>query len=88
MRAGVGLATRSFAGPAYVDVHIAHFVHLQLRFKESFNIKAFRLFTGHQTGRAKLPKDIRAALPSSDKKNLYYKDTPGEILRELWRRTN
>ncbi|OXC79338.1 DUF72 domain-containing protein [Caballeronia sordidicola] len=52
----------------------------------TFNIKAFRLFTGHQTDRTKLPKDIRAALPPSDKKNLYYKDTPGEILRELWRR--
>lgn len=52
----------------------------------TFNIKAFRLFTGHQTDRDKLPKDIRAALPASDKKNLYYKDTPGEILRELWRR--
>lgn len=25
-------------------------------------------------------------LPPSEKKNLYYKDTPGEILRELWRR--
>jgi uncharacterized protein YecE (DUF72 family) len=52
----------------------------------TFNIKAFRLFTGHQTDRAKLPKDIQAALPASDKKNLYYKDTPGEILHELWRR--
>lgn len=52
----------------------------------TFNIKAFRLFTGHQTDRAKLPKDIQAALPASDKKKLYYKDTPGEILRELWRR--
>jgi uncharacterized protein YecE (DUF72 family) len=52
----------------------------------TFNIKAFRLFTGHQTDRSKLPKDIQAALPTSDKKNLYYKDTPGEILRELWRR--
>jgi uncharacterized protein YecE (DUF72 family) len=52
----------------------------------TFNIKAFRLFTGHQTDRTKLPKDIQAALPPSDKKNLYYKDTPGEILRELWRR--
>lgn len=52
----------------------------------TFNIKAFRLFTGHQTDRTKLPKDIQAALPASDKKNLYYKDTPGEILRELWRR--
>jgi uncharacterized protein YecE (DUF72 family) len=52
----------------------------------TFNIKAFRLFTGHPTDRTKLPKDIQAALPPSDKKNLYYKDTPGEILRELWRR--
>jgi uncharacterized protein YecE (DUF72 family) len=52
----------------------------------TFNVKAFRLFTGHQTDRAKLPKDIQAALPASDKKNLYYKDTPGELLRELWRR--
>jgi uncharacterized protein YecE (DUF72 family) len=52
----------------------------------TFNIKAFRLFTGHQTDRTKLPKDIQAALPPSEKKNLYYKDTPGEILRELWRR--
>ncbi|MEX3640207.1 DUF72 domain-containing protein [Paraburkholderia sp. BR14320] len=51
-----------------------------------FNIKAFRLFTGHQTDRTRLPKDIQAALPPSDKKNLYYKDTPGEVLRELWRR--
>lgn len=48
-----------------------------------FNIKAFRLFTGHQTDRAKLPKDIQAALPPSEKKNLYYNDTPGEILAEL-----
>ncbi len=52
----------------------------------TFNIKAFRLFTGHQTDRTKLPKDIQAALPRGEKKNLYYKDTPGEILRELWRR--
>jgi uncharacterized protein YecE (DUF72 family) len=52
----------------------------------TFNIKAFRLFTGHQTDRTKLPKDIQAVLPPSDKKNLYYKDTPGDILRELWRR--
>jgi uncharacterized protein YecE (DUF72 family) len=52
----------------------------------TINIKAFRLFTGHQTERNKLPKDILAALPPSDKKNIYYKDTPGEILRELWRR--
>ncbi|HIH2751414.1 TPA: DUF72 domain-containing protein [Burkholderia lata] len=52
----------------------------------TFNIKAFRLFTGHQADRTKLPKDILGALPASDRKNLYYKDTPGEIRRELWRR--
>ncbi|CAN7492369.1 DUF72 domain-containing protein [Caballeronia sp. LjRoot34] len=51
-----------------------------------FNIKAFRLFTGHQIDPKKLPKDIQAALPASDKKNLYYKDTPGDVLKELWRR--
>jgi uncharacterized protein YecE (DUF72 family) len=37
----------------------------------TFNIKAFRLFTGHQADRTKLPKDIQAALPPSDRKNLY-----------------
>jgi uncharacterized protein YecE (DUF72 family) len=52
----------------------------------TFNIKAFHLFTGHQTDRTKLANDIRTALPPSDKKNRYYKNTPGEILRELWRR--
>lgn len=52
----------------------------------TFNIKAFRFITGHQTDRTKLPKDIQAALPPSEKKNLYYKDTPGDVLQELWRR--
>ncbi|MDE2092326.1 MAG: DUF72 domain-containing protein [Burkholderiales bacterium] len=50
------------------------------------NVKAFRLFTGHQTSPAVLHKDIRAALPPSTKANLYYKDVPGEIRDELWRR--
>ena len=51
-----------------------------------FNIKAFRLFTGHQTAPASLPRDIAEALGSIDRKHLYYKDIPGEILDELWRR--
>lgn len=51
-----------------------------------FNIKAFRLFTGHQTGRDMFPKDIQAALPQNGKKNVYYKDVPGDIRAELWRR--
>src|SRR5580693_582533 len=40
----------------------------------TFNIKAFRLFTGHQTSPAVLPKDVVAALGPIKKKNIYYKD--------------
>ena len=52
----------------------------------TMNVKAFRLFTGHPTSPAVLPKDIRAALPPSTKANLYLRDVPGEIADELWRR--
>ncbi len=52
----------------------------------TMNVKAFRLFTGHQTPPAVLPKDIRAALPPSRKANLYLRDVPAEITDELWRR--
>jgi uncharacterized protein YecE (DUF72 family) len=51
-----------------------------------FNVKAFRLFTGHQTVPTALPKDIREALPPSKKKNVYYKDVPEELRNELWKR--
>ena len=53
-----------------------------------FNIKAFRLFTGHQTPQAALPKDIQSELSGhyAQHRNLYYKDTPQEIRDELWRR--
>ena len=50
------------------------------------NVKAFRLFTGHWTSPAVLPKDVRAALPPSSKPNLYYRDLPAEVVDELWRR--
>ena len=50
-----------------------------------FNVKAFRLFTGHQTSPAVLPKDIAAALGPIGKKNVYYKDLPAELTDELWR---
>src|SRR6266699_1314368 len=40
----------------------------------TFNIKAFRLFTGHQTSAAALPKDVAEALGPVEKRNLYYKD--------------
>ncbi|CAJ3269302.1 Protein of uncharacterised function DUF72 [Burkholderia pseudomallei] len=51
-----------------------------------FNVKAFRLLTGHQTGREVLPKDIAMAIPETGKKNLYYRDVPTDVLDELWRR--
>lgn len=51
-----------------------------------FNIKAFRLFTGHQTQRDMFPKDMQPALPQNGKKNLYYKDVPDDVRAELWRR--
>lgn len=51
-----------------------------------FNIKAFRLFTGHQTPRDMFPKDLQPALPQNGKANLYYKDMPDAIRDELWRR--
>lgn len=54
----------------------------------TFNIKAFRIFTGHQTPKEALPKDIAHALAAhfNAKRNLYYKDTPEEVRDELWRR--
>jgi uncharacterized protein YecE (DUF72 family) len=53
-----------------------------------FDVKAFRLFTGHPTPLAVLPKDIKEALPARLKKqeNLYYRDLAAELLEELWRR--
>jgi uncharacterized protein YecE (DUF72 family) len=51
-----------------------------------FDIKAFRLFTQHPTPVVALPKDIREELPPAEKKNLYYRDMPIELLDEVWRR--
>jgi uncharacterized protein YecE (DUF72 family) len=50
------------------------------------NVKAFRLFTGHQTSPTVLHRDIQQLLPPNATTNLYYKDTPVEIRDELWRR--
>jgi len=52
------------------------------------NVKAFRLFTGHQTSPAVLPSDLRDALPSDLKLKsvIYYRDVPEEISNELWGR--
>jgi uncharacterized protein YecE (DUF72 family) len=50
-----------------------------------FNIKAYRLFTRHQTPVASLSKEIRAALGPVTKANVYDEDVPAEIQLELWR---
>ena len=52
-----------------------------------FDLKAFRLFTQHQTPPRVLPKDIQEALgPLAEKKNVYYADFPPELTDEMWRR--
>lgn len=51
-----------------------------------FDVKAFRLFTQHQTPPDALPKDIRAAIGPVQKKNVYYGDLPDELLGEMWQR--
>jgi uncharacterized protein YecE (DUF72 family) len=52
----------------------------------TFHIKAFRLFTGHQTAPSALPQDIREAIGPTEKKNVYYKDLPKELADALWER--
>ena len=49
----------------------------------TFNVKAFRLFTGHQTPVDALPVPVRAALGTS-KTNVYYSDMPRELLDSMW----
>jgi len=51
-----------------------------------FNVKALRLFTGHQTSPAASPKDIATTLGPQAKKNVYYKDLPPELTDEMLRR--
>ena len=52
----------------------------------TFNVKAFRLFTGHQTSVDALPPPVRVRLPAaiSAKKAVYYKDLPIELIDLLW----
>ena len=52
-----------------------------------FDVKAFRIFTQHQTPAQVLPPDIREALGAvAEKKNVYYADFPPELMEEMWRR--
>ena len=52
----------------------------------TFNVKAFRLFTGHPTPPKFLPPDVRAALPAelASKRSLYYNDVPDRHRDALW----
>jgi uncharacterized protein YecE (DUF72 family) len=53
----------------------------------TFNVKAFRTLTGHQTPRRALPPDILRALNMSPEGPPVYANTlPPEIVDELWRR--
>jgi uncharacterized protein YecE (DUF72 family) len=51
-----------------------------------FNVKAFRLFTGHQAQPMVMGKDIAQAFGPDAPRQVYYRDTPQEIRDELWRR--
>ena len=50
------------------------------------NVKAFRLFTGHQTEPHVLHKDIQLAMGGSLPRRFFYRDLPAELIDELWKR--
>lgn len=52
----------------------------------TMNVKAFRLFTGHQTTPSVLHRDIQHSLGPTPKRSYYYKDLAPELRDELWRR--
>ncbi|MCY7378039.1 MAG: DUF72 domain-containing protein, partial [Gemmatimonadaceae bacterium] len=53
-----------------------------------FDIKAHALMTGHATSVARLPQDLRAALPKgiADHAEVRTSELPGELVDEVWRR--
>jgi uncharacterized protein YecE (DUF72 family) len=53
-----------------------------------FDVKPFRMFTGHQTPPKMLPADVREALgpPPPGKRNWYLKALPAELQDRLWER--
>ena len=51
-----------------------------------FNVKAFRLFTGHHAQPSALPSDLRDAMQPNEKSLVYYRDLSDEIRWELWQR--
>jgi len=50
------------------------------------NVKAFRLFTGHQTVAKVMERDLQPALARIGKPTFFYRDLPGELIDELWQR--
>ncbi len=50
------------------------------------NVKAFRLFTGHQTQPIVLHKDLQTAFGAALPSTFYYRDVPAELIDELWKR--
>ena len=52
----------------------------------TFNVKAFRLFTGHKAEARVLPPPVRDHLPpeAAAKKNIGYRDVPDRLLDLLW----
>jgi uncharacterized protein YecE (DUF72 family) len=52
----------------------------------TFDFKAFRLFTGHQTPMKNLPKAVREQLPDHlrERKQVYAKDLPEEVVDNVW----
>ena len=52
----------------------------------TFNVKAFRLFTGHPALPTTLDRDLQKALGPDVPRTLYYEKLPAEIREELWRR--
>jgi uncharacterized protein YecE (DUF72 family) len=51
-----------------------------------FDVKAFRLFTAHQTPLEALPAEVRERLGRSDRKTVYYSDLPAAARDDLWER--
>jgi len=51
----------------------------------TFNVKAFSLLTRHPTRPSALYADLRDELPS-DRKNLYARDLPADLVDEVWDR--
>ncbi|MEV5709055.1 DUF72 domain-containing protein [Actinoallomurus sp. NPDC052274] len=50
----------------------------------TFNVKAFSLLTQHPTRPDALYKELRERVP--DKKSLYLRDVPGDVVEEVWQR--